>query len=201
MLNSETGRSFKIEEQGSDAASLKRAYQPIFAWVTQKYPALLRRLDADDQEETAQWDSLLKRVAWNKGDAQHGQAIFVERGCQVCHASATPLGPDLGGVTSRLSLPDLFNAIIYPSRDVAPAYRTTTFQTRNGETYTGMVAFESADGVIVQTGATTTARLAESDIVSRHPSNLSLMPNGLLSGLSPSDVADLYSYLKTLRAK
>src|SRR5439155_6953165 len=77
LLNSETGRSFKIEEQGSDAASLKRAYQPIFAWVTQKYPALLRRLDADDQEETAQWDSLLKRVAWNKGDAQHGQAIFV----------------------------------------------------------------------------------------------------------------------------
>jgi len=99
-------------------------------------------------------------------------------------------------VTSRFSVADLFNAIIFPSRDIAPAYRTTTFATRAGETYTGIVAFESADGVILQTGATTTVRLAENEIVSRQPSNLSLMPSELLSGLKASDLADLYSYLK-----
>jgi len=102
-------------------------------------------------------------------------------------------------VALRFSPADLFQTIIFPSRDVAPAYRTTTFQTRDGQTHTGIVAFESADGVIVQTGATTTVRLSSSDVVLRQPSPLSLMPNGLLTGLKSPALADLYAYLKTLR--
>jgi len=61
------------------------------------------------------------------------------------------------------------------------------------------VVFESADGVILQAGAATTVRLADSEIVSRKPSPLSLMPNGLLGGLNPHGLADLYAYLKTIR--
>jgi putative heme-binding domain-containing protein len=105
----------------------------------------------------------------------------------------------LSGITFRFSPTDLFQAIVFPSRDVAPLYRMTTFQTRDGQTHTGLVAFESADGVILQTGATTTVRLSDGDIVSRTPSNLSLMPNGLLTGLKPQALADLYAYLKTMR--
>jgi len=63
-----------------------------------------------------------------------------------------------------------------------------------------MIAFESADGVILQTSATETLRLANADIASRQPSSFSLMPSGLLNGLTPSQFADLYAYLKTLRA-
>ena len=92
---------------------------------------------------------------------------------------------------------DLLGAIVFPNRDVAPPYRTTVFETRGGQ-YTGIVAFESADGVIVQTGATTTIRLGNDEILSRRPSNLSLMPGGLLEGLSTTQLADLYQYLKSL---
>ena len=198
FLNSETGRSFKIQEISTDPANLKRAYQSIFEWFARTYPTLVQQLEGDGLEDAAQWASVLQRVAWNKGDPLQGQTIFNERGCQICHASSTPLGPDLAGIANRFSVADLFTAIIYPSRDVAPAYRTTTFQMRDGQTFNGMVAFESADGVILQTGATTTVRLAENDIVSRQPSALSLMPSGLLSGLRPAELADLYSYLKTL---
>ena len=83
---------------------------------------------------------------------------------------------------------------------MAPAYRTSVIETQNGQLVTGIVAFESADGLIVQTGATTTVRLATPDIVSRLPSNRSLMPDGLLKDLKPSDLADLYSYVQTLKA-
>lgn len=199
LLNSETGRSFQIQELSTDPANLKAAYQPIFDWFAQRYPTLLPQLEGENHEEAAQWDSLMKRVVWEKGEASRGQTIFIERGCQICHAGATPLGPDPRGVTSRFSRADLFNAIIFPNRDVAPAYRTTSFLMRDGQSYNGIVAFESADGVMVQTGATTTVRLAGSDIVSRQPSNLSLMPSGLLADLPPSALADLYSYLKTLQ--
>jgi len=201
LLNSETGQSFKNQEQAADPASLKRAYQPIFDWFGQQYPSLVPQWVGDEQEDPARWNALLKSVRWDKGDSVRGGTIFTERGCQICHSSAAALGPDLGGITGRLSISDLFDNIIYPSRQVAPAYQTTTFQTRSGQSFTGIVVFESAEGVILQTGATTTVRLAEGNITSRQPSNLSLMPSGLLAGLKASDLADLYSYLKLLPIK
>jgi putative heme-binding domain-containing protein len=69
---------------------------------------------------------------------------------------------------------------------------------KDGQTYTGFLAFESADGVIVQTGPATTVRLPESEILSRSPSSASLMPEGLLNDLKDQDLADLYAWLKTL---
>ncbi len=61
-----------------------------------------------------------------------------------------------------------------------------------------MVVFESADGVIIQTDATTTLRIGTEDIASRKQSMRSLMPEGLLKDLKPEDLGDLYAYLKSL---
>src|SRR5205085_782680 len=83
----------------------------------------------------------------------------------------------------------LMNAVVFPSRDIAPAYRTMTFRLRNGESYTGIVAFESADGWIVQTGAGATARIDSANVVSRQPGNVSVMPSGLLTGLNAQGLA------------
>jgi putative heme-binding domain-containing protein len=93
------------------------------------------------------------------------------------------------------------NAIVFPSRDIAPAYRTTTFRLRNREVYTGIVAFESADGWIVQTGAGASVRVNAADVLSRQPGTVSVMPSGLLSGLRPLEIADLYAFLRTLTAQ
>jgi hypothetical protein len=59
--------------------------------------------------------------------------------------------------------------------------------------------FEAPDSVIVQTSVSETVRLAEEDIVSRAPANGSLMPAGLLNGLSRNDLADLHAYLARLQ--
>jgi putative heme-binding domain-containing protein len=198
LLSFQTGQPFKIQEAGTNPADLQRAYQPVFNWFAQKDSTLLRQLDADDAQDAGRWSLLLKGAPWDRGDRTRGEMIFQERGCQTCHASATPIGPDLAGVAGRLSRADLFDAIIFPSRDVAGPYRTTTFRMRDGQSYTGIVVFESADGVIVQTGTDSTVRLPESDIASRQPSTVSLMPSGLLTGLQPQGLADLYSYLALL---
>jgi putative heme-binding domain-containing protein len=108
------------------------------------------------------------------------------------------LGPNLAGAASRFSREDLFEAIANPSKDVAPLYRTTIFQMKDGNIHTGIVAFESADGYIIQTGATTTVRVNTSDVAAKRPGSLSLMPDGLLEGLKPDDLADLYAYLRAL---
>ncbi len=105
------------------------------------------------------------------------------------------------GVTSRFSREDLFQSILSPNRDVAPLYRTTLIQPEKGLIHSGLVIFESADRIILQTGATTTVRLATTGIANRQPSNRSLMPDDLLKDLKLEDLADLYFYLQTLQPK
>jgi putative heme-binding domain-containing protein len=197
LLTLETGQPFKVREPAADLESLKRAYQPVFTWFAQRRPALLRQLD-DNADDPVVWEMKLKSVPWDRGDPRRGEVLFSQRGCQTCHAGSAQLGPDLGGVTSRFSVSDLFAAIVFPNRDIAPRYRLTTFYTRGGQPYTGLVTFESADGVLVQTSASTTVRLADRDILTRQPSDVSLMPSGLLTGLNHQALADLYSYLETL---
>jgi putative membrane-bound dehydrogenase-like protein len=197
LLKHQTGEAFNVRETAADAAEVKRAYQPVFAWFRKKFPTLVQYLEPAGTD-VSYWTSLLPTIPWDKGDAGRGEILFQNRGCQTCHASTTPVGPDLAGVPRRLSRSDLLIAIVDPSREIAAPYRSTTFQMRSGESYTGVVVFESPDGVIVQTSASTTVRLSESDILSRSPSDTSLMPTGLLTGLSRGDLADLCAYLGRL---
>jgi putative membrane-bound dehydrogenase-like protein len=199
LLVRQSAKPFAIDEGATDSTSLKRTYAPVYTWFTKQHPDLASALHEDGDDDPAVWNKLLAAVDWSKGDAVRGEAIFRQRACQTCHTGSRALGPDLTGVATRFSRDDLMTAIIYPSRDVAPAYRMSVIETRNGQLVTGIVAFESADGLIVQTGAATTVRIANDDIVSRLPSNRSLMPNGLLKDLKPEDVADLYRYLQTLK--
>jgi putative membrane-bound dehydrogenase-like protein len=199
LLMRQSGATFDVHEGARDTPRLKQAYEPVFRWFDRQYPALVKALHESDGENPAVWERLLRNVDWSGGNPVRGEQLFRTRACHTCHTGSRALGPDLTGVTTRFSRADLFTAIIYPSRDVAPAYRTSVIETRNGQLVTGIVAFESADGLIVQTGAATTVRLATADIVSRLPGSRSLMPDGLLKDLRPADLADLYSYLQTLK--
>ena len=199
LINSQSKQSFKIQEQNTDPTALRRAYQPVFGWAARDHPTWVSHSEPQSDDDGGNWNFVLKSTHWDQGNAGRGEVIYRERGCQTCHSTANPLGPDLAGAASRMSVMDLFHSIIFPNRDVAAPYRMTTFQMRDGSSHIGFVAFQSADGVILQTGATTTVRLSEADIVHQQPSALSLMPGGLLAGLSSQGLADLYSYLKTLR--
>jgi putative heme-binding domain-containing protein len=196
LLEKQTGQTFTLGKEVSK--QIKAVYEPVFTWFEKAHPALAAELNGSG-EDAEHWDKLLKSVAWDKGDAKRGEVLFRDRACVTCHAGPTRLGPDLTGVTTRFSRDDLFTAIIYPSRDVAPAYRVTNVETTKGIVHSGIVIYESAEGVILQTGAATTIRIAAKDIASRQPSAKSLMPDGLLKDLNEADLADLYGYLKTLK--
>jgi putative membrane-bound dehydrogenase-like protein len=188
------GLSSESREESTDPLALKRAYQPYFDEFLKKNPGLKSDLEGGGPDPAV----LLKEVPWDQGDKGRGEAIFRTRGCQTCHAVQGALGPNLSGAASRFSREDLFEAIVNPSKDVAPPYRTTSFQLKDGQVYTGIIAFESADGYILQTGATSTVRISTPDVAAMRPSSTSLMPEGLLKDLKPGDLADLYTYLRSL---
>jgi putative heme-binding domain-containing protein len=185
LLARQSGKAFEVKESATTPIALKAAYAPVFAAFS----------PLDEGESAA---SILAGVPWDQGDATRGAEVFRARGCQTCHAVQGALGPTLSGAAKRFSREDLFEAIANPSKDVAPLYRTTMFQTKDGQIFTGIVAFESADGYIVQTGATTTVRINTPDIAGIRPGTLSLMPNDLLKGLKPVEIADLYAYLRSI---
>jgi len=145
-----------------------------------------------------QLHATLAQVAWNKGDAARGQQFYEKRGCTQCHGGRSALGPDLAGVAERFSREDLFTAILLPSRDVPARYQTTMIVSKDGKSFSGMVVYESVDGLLLRNALQQTFRIEAADIDERRASPVSLMPTGLLKDLTSADYADLYAYIASL---
>ncbi len=167
-------------------------------WFARAYPDLAARLNEVDGVDIAGWTKRLAQVDWSAGAAERGRGIYTKASCVTCHSGAQALGPDLHGVAGRFSRADLFTAILQPSRDISPRYRTTLVATADGKLYQGMVIYEAVDSLLLQTGPATTVRVPGQQIVARRFTDLSLMPAGLLDQLSDREIADLYAYLKSL---
>ncbi|MGH7194968.1 MAG: c-type cytochrome, partial [Candidatus Saccharimonadales bacterium] len=180
-----------LEEPPADA----RGWQN---WLCRSRPELAARL-AGDGIDAAAWARRLAAIVWTTGDAIRGRGVFVQASCAACHSAGRALGPDLNGVAGRFSRDDLFTAIVQPSRDVSSRYRTISVATAAGKTFQGMVVYDAVDGLILQTGASTTVRIPGDEIVVRRPSAASLMPVGLLDKFNDGQIANLYAYLKSLR--
>jgi putative heme-binding domain-containing protein len=170
------------------------------AWCVRAYPERAARLADPDGVDVGAWEKRLAALDWSAGDAARGEAVFAKASCASCHSGAQAVGPDLRGVTGRFSRADLFTAILRPSKDVPPRYRTTAVTTSDGKLYQGLIVYEAADGLILQTGPAATVRLDNGRVAERRLTATSLMPAGLLDRLSDREIADLYAYLKSLGA-
>jgi putative heme-binding domain-containing protein len=166
--------------------------------VAKLYPEEARQALEAAGEDAAALAQLLDSVDWSAGDAARGKELFTKRSCANCHGGSRALGPDLAGVGRRFSRRDLFTAIALPNRDVPPRYQTTYVQTKDGRQVTGLVIYDSVDGVILRDADNRTHRVEGADIELRTVVPRSLMPGGLLKGLAPRDVADLGAYLDSI---
>lgn len=182
----------------TESGDLVKAYAPWFEWFAKAHPATAKELLNGD-EDTAAFLKRLPTIAWDAGDAKRGQQLYEERMCHRCHSTSTRIGPDLTGVASRLSREDLFLAILDPSRDISPTYLPKQLTTKSGATYTGFMVYDAPTAKLVQTGPDTTVRLTGDEVTSVTDTRVSLMPAGLLNGLTDPELADFYAFLKTLR--
>jgi putative heme-binding domain-containing protein len=171
------------------------------AWYRKHFPEQAKTLASADGVDVDAWRKRLAKIDWDKADGKRGQIVYTRASCASCHSGADALGPDLAGVTGRFSRDDLFTAILQPSKDVSPRYRSTQLTTARGKSYTGIIIYDAVDSVIVQTGPAETVRLAHTQIAERRLTATSLMPTGLLDRLSDAEIADLYGYLRSLGAK
>ncbi len=180
---------------------LEPHHEPWTAWLTKTHPEAAKSLVGFAGANPEAWKNRLGKIDWASADLKRGEAVYHKRSCFRCHGEARRLGPDLAGVGQRFSLEDLFTAIVDPSKDVAPAFRSTTVMTANGKAHNGIVIYSSQEVTLLQTTPDTTVRIPRSEVQLIQASPISFMPVGLLDDAKDQELADLAAYLKTLKAK
>jgi putative heme-binding domain-containing protein len=169
-----------------------------------KFEPVKEEIDGKSDEAVHQF--LLSDAAQG-GRAARGAEVYERAQCHTCHGGgATPgregtiFGPDLAGVTRRLSRLELADSLVYPSRQVADRFKGVEIETRDGEVRTGFVTEDAGDFVTLAE-RDQVRRIARNEIKARRAQTDSLMPTGLLNRLTWDDLRDLLAFLDDTAAK
>jgi putative heme-binding domain-containing protein len=141
----------------------------------------------------------------NHGDPKRGRAIYADPkgvGCAKCHrvnGEGGEGGPDLSHIASNYKRADLIESILWPSKKVADGYRLTTIALAQGEIVSGVVIDIKNETLTLVDMQGRKHIIRQKDIEERTERDLSPMPEGLQSGLTLEEFADLVAYLESLK--
>lgn len=133
-----------------------------------------------------------------EGEAARGQPTFV-RICATCHqlsGAGNPVGPDLAALSDK-SPESLLMHIVDPNRAVEAKYTNYVIETRAGDTLSGILAGETGNSVTLVSGDGKSHVVLRADVRSLRSTGTSLMPEGLETGLTHQNMADLLAYVRS----
>lgn len=119
--------------------------------------------------------------------------------CALCYRigdAGTAIGPDLTALTDT-SDPALLTAVLDPNRAVVGRYASYIATTTEGRALIGTIVSETGGGIVLATVDGQRHELPRARIESLRATGRSLMPVGLEESLSPGDLADLFTYLRS----
>jgi len=145
-------------------------------------------------------------AAREKGDRTRGAQLFQapRLACVTCHSvdgTSGRIGPELGALGTAQTPEFIVGALLEPQREVKEGFMAHELVTKDGTTYQGYLRGETPEGLTLldhlsgQTVALPRGTLAEQRQLG------SLMPAGLLDGLTLEEVRDLVAYLAGLGRK
>lgn len=144
----------------------------------------------------------LAQEAVAKGDAARGERIYrrAELACVACHAiggAGGQVGPDLTSIGTSAPPDYLLESLLDPNAQIKQGYHSILVETKDGRQFSGTIARESTDGVVLRDATGGEVTVATRDIASR--TNVgSLMPAGLIDALPDDERADLIAFLSRL---
>ena len=133
-----------------------------------------------------------------KGDPAKGHATFQQR-CTICHrfhGEGNGVGPELDASASA-GREKLMGNILDPSREITAGFNMAIVETKSGERIAGIVAAETDGAVALKIPGGLLRNIPRIDVAQIERSNRSLMPEGIESGLTPQDLADLLEFLSS----
>ena len=168
----------------------------IDAWLAQEW-GQARGTPQEKADEVKKYKALVGRADLSPADPSRGRAIFAKT-CAQCHTlygEGRTVGPDLTGA-SRDNLDYIFENIVDPSALIPKEYQMTTIWTKKDQIISGIVKTETDAAVTILTESEeVTVPRAEIDTLKK--SEVSMMPEGVISALTEQQVVDLAAYLRT----
>ncbi len=138
----------------------------------------------------------------NKPNFERGREMFGAAQCYKCHRMGIQggiLGPELTSAGGKFNPHDLLVSIIEPSKVISDQYAATQFLTEDGKVVIGRVVNMAGNQLRVMTNMLDPSSLVDVDrtkIEETAPTNLSMMPMGLIDTLDKEEIVDLVAYLR-----
>ena len=130
------------------------------------------------------------------GDAEKGKLQFMGR-CAICHklfGEGGQIGPELTGY-DRSNADFWLDNLFMPSMEIREGFGAYIVKTKGGQILTGLMDAQDAKGIVIKDMANNKTALKQTDIESMTASPVSLMPEGLTTGMSDADLKDFFAYL------
>ena len=166
----------------------------INSWIEKEWGSVRPSPEAR-LKEIAEWKKFLLA---NKGDARKGRAVYAKT-CMQCHTlfdAGGKVGPELTGA-NRQDMDYILSNILDPSAVVGKDYQATTIRTKAERIVTGLIKSEDNNAVTLQT-ENDVLIIPKTDIDARKLSEISMMPEGLLSNMTKDEAKHLVTYLQSL---
>lgn len=150
------------------------------------------------QEHANEIARVTRLVTSSTGDAAAGRELFTTR-CAICHTlfgQGAKVGPDLTGYERR-NVDFLVLSVVDPSAYIREEYTAFRVRTKGGETLIGLITDRGPNQITLEDAAQQKTVVPKDQIVDERALPTSLMPEGLLDGLSDQQVRDLFKYLSS----
>jgi putative heme-binding domain-containing protein len=155
----------------------------------------IRRTPAEKEQAIARYKAALTPERLAAADLPEGRLLF-NKTCATCHklfGCGGAISADLTG-SNRNNIDYLLENIFDPSAVVPADYRMSVIALKDGRIITGVIGERTEHTLSVQT-QNERLKLERSEIDEVRLTQLSLMPDGQLTGLSDDQVRDLIAYL------
>lgn len=195
-------------ENVSVPPDIAKIAQRIARSTGQVHQPLIDALTKAGKLTSAKWEAtpvvmkeLLDAVA-KEGSAQRGELIYrrKELNCLKCHGiggSGGQVGPDLTSIGASAQPDYLLDSLLLPSKAIKENYNTTVVATVDGKVLTGIKQRENKDELVLRDAEGKDITIPTKDIDDRKDGK-SLMPEGLVDGLTKQELVDLTRFLTEL---
>jgi putative membrane-bound dehydrogenase-like protein len=141
---------------------------------------------------------LRQALAEGHGDPYNGKRLYTAA-CASCHRmfnQGGDIGPDLTSFNRR-DENNLLLAIVNPSAEVREGYENFSVETRDERALSGFIVEQDERRVILRGFDGQNVVLPRAEIATLEAAGMSLMPEGLTTGLDDQQVRDLFAYLRS----
>ena len=164
----------------------------------------LSELNTDAAQQAAHLESLLQDLKGLTADTRRGQALFngTKAACSSCHRIGYlggNVGPELTKIGEVRSERDLLESIVYPNASFVRSYEPTVVVFKDGDEVSGILRRETDTELFLVTGPAAEQRIPRTLVKELRPGTLSVMPGGFDQVLTRQELADLLTFVKTVR--